>query len=80
MVLLGAEPNPLVAELSEPNKSPNRSGPDACRDEPTLELTPDPDPILKGSNKSPTAAKKHEVAEARNVLKIKGKFSFFQSA
>lgn len=52
MGLLLAELNPLVAELSEANKSPNRSGPEACRDEATLEPTPEPDPIPNGSNRS----------------------------
>lgn len=50
------ELNPLVAELSEPNKSPNKSGPEACRDELTLEPIPEPDPTPNGSNKSPMAA------------------------
>lgn len=56
--LLGAELNPLVAELSEPNRSPNRSVPDVCRDELTLEPTPEPVPIPNGSKRSPTAAVK----------------------
>lgn len=57
--LLGAELNPLVAELSEPNRSPNRSVPEVCRDELTLEPTPEPEPIPNGSKRSPTAAAKN---------------------
>lgn len=52
VVLVCAEGNPLVPEVSEPNKSPKRSGPEACREEATLE----PLPIPNGSNRSPMAA------------------------
>lgn len=46
----------LVFELSEPNKSTKRSGPEDCWDEPILEPTPELEPIPKGSKKSPIAA------------------------
>lgn len=52
-----AEGNSPVPELSEPNRSPMRSGPEACRDELRLEPTPELVPIPKGSNKSPTAGR-----------------------
>lgn len=56
VALVCAEGNPLVPEVSEPNKSPKRSGPEACREEAALEPTAEPLPIPNGSNRSPMAA------------------------
>lgn len=67
-----------MPELSEPNRSPMRSGPEACRDELRLEPTPELVPIPKGSNKSPTAVKSRRgTKEGKKIRTQKQKdFSF----
>lgn len=74
VVLVCAEGNPLEPEVSEPNKSPKRSGPGACREEATPEPTAEPLPIPNGSNRSPMAATQTQRAGKLWQLRTTGTF------